>query len=129
MPDSLRVTATFAIDPARLQAAWLDGEEHAAMTGAPASGSGEVGAPFTAWEGYIVGENLEIAPGRFVQSWRAADFPEGAGPSRLEVTFEAEGDGTRVTITHTELPDGTGPRFTEGWEEFYFAPIAAWLAG
>lgn len=127
MPDALRLSAAFSASPARVQAAWLDGEQHAAMTGAVATGNAEPGSPFTAWDGYIEGENLEIAPGRIVQSWRAADFPEGAGPSRLEVHFDTEGAGTRVTVVHTDLPDGTGPAFTQGWEEYYFTPMRGYF--
>ena len=45
------------------------------MTGAAARIAGRVGAAYSAWDGYIAGKTLELAPGkRIVQSWRTTEF-------------------------------------------------------
>lgn len=126
--DSLRLSVVVPTDPATLWAAWLDGERHAAMTGAPATGEPRVGARFTAWEGYIEGETLELEPPRrIVQSWRTSEFPVGAPSARLELELIEVADGTQLTLVHTRIPAGQGERYETGWEEFYFAPMRAWF--
>ena len=128
--DSLRVSATFPVPPADLYARWLSSEGHAELTGAGAEVDGRVGGRHAAWDGYIEGETLELDPGsRIVQSWRTAEFPDGAPDSRLEVLFEAVPEGSRVTLVHTEIPAGQGERYLQGWEEYYFSPMRARFGG
>lgn len=127
MPDSFRKSAFIAAPPERIYAAWMDSEGHAAMTGGGAEVDPRVGGRFTAWDGYIEGTTLELEhPRRIVQSWRSADFAEEAPESRLEVILHAEAGGTRVELVHSGIPDGQGPDYDRGWEDFYFTPMRAW---
>jgi len=125
MPDQLLNMSVFLkASPARVYAAWLDGREHGRMTGAPAKVVARRGGRFSAWDGYITGRTLELEPGRrIVQSWRSEEFPSDAADSRLEVVLEAEEDGTRLVLNHTEIPDDQGLRYRDGWVEFYFEPM------
>jgi uncharacterized protein YndB with AHSA1/START domain len=128
MPDSFTLTAYIPAPPQAVYDAWLNGERHAAMTGSPAHGEPVVGAHFDAWNGYVRGTNLELEPGqRIFQSWRAADFPQDAPDSRLEIEFRHEGDGTRLILRHTGLPDGKGTDYEQGWEDSYFEPMRAFF--
>ena len=119
---------TSARIPARhvdIYAAWLDSDGHAAMTGAPAECSGEVGGAFQAWGGYIEGRNLELQENeRIVQAWRTSQFSESEPDSRVEITLKADGDATEVTIRHTELPEH-GMQYLQGWQDHYFSPMTA----
>lgn len=120
----IHLTTDFPVPPEVLYEAWLDGRQHAAMTGAPASGEATVGAAFSAWDGYIWGANLELEPHhRIVQSWTTGDFPEGCPPSRLEVRFENGPQGTRLTLTQTQIPPGQTDNYRQGWEDYYFKPM------
>ncbi len=123
--ETIELSRFLPAPPLRIYDAWLDGEEHAAMTGAPAAvESAEVGARFTAADGYIDGCHIALEPGvRIVQSWRSDDFPAEALDSRLEVLLAPEADGTRITIRHSDLPAGQGPAVLEGWDEFYLVPM------
>ncbi len=126
--ESFEVSALVAASPERVYDAWLSGSEHAAMTGAPATGEPAVGAKFSAWDGYIEGTNLALDPGRrIVQSWRTNEFPVGAPASRLEVILEAAGQGTRITLRHSEIPEGQGEQYRAGWQEHYFDPMGAYF--
>ena len=58
---------------------------------------------------------------RIVQSWRTTEFPPESPDSHLEIVLEELEEGTRFTLYHTELPDGQGEQYREGWEEHYFA--------
>lgn len=118
--DQIRLMQVFPVEARRIYEAWLDSTEHTAFTGSGATIEPRVGGRHTAWDGYITGEILELEPGRrIVKSWRADDFPEGAEPSRLEVLLEPVDGGTLLSIFHTELPEGHGARFEEGWRDYY----------
>src|SRR5689334_17027733 len=107
--ESIQVTDLIPASAQRIYDAWLDGREHAGMTGGAATVESHVGGTFTAWDGYIRGSNLELEPARrIVQSWRSADFPEGSEDSRIELVLEPAEGGTRITITHSNIPDGQG---------------------
>jgi activator of HSP90 ATPase len=104
--------------------AWIDGEGHTAMTGSSASSSAGEGGRFSAWDGYIEGTHLDLhAPKRIVQAWRTSEFPQGAPDSKLIVLLEPEEGGTRVTIVHTDIPEGQGAQYEQGWKDHYLEPM------
>jgi len=118
----------FPASPTELYAAWLNSDQHAAMTGASASVSSEPRGRFEAWGGYISGTNLELDEGRrIVQAWRTSQFSPDEPDSRLEILFEADGDGARVTINHSVLPEH-GMAYLQGWVDHYFEPMKEWLS-
>lgn len=122
--ESVHVSDVIPASAERIYRAWLDGVEHAAMTGGAATSESHVGGRFSAWDGYIRGTNLALDPGRrIVQAWRSADFPEGSPDSRLEVLLEQDPAGTRVTLIHSEIPEGQASDYEQGWREHYFTPM------
>jgi uncharacterized protein YndB with AHSA1/START domain len=107
--------------------AWLSSEEHTKMTGSRARVSSKAGEGFEAWDGYIQGTNIELdPPRRILQHWRTSEFADTEEDSLLEVFFESEGAGTRITITHSELPDH-GMQYRQGWIDAYFTPMKAYF--
>ncbi|UJR79304.1 SRPBCC domain-containing protein [Sandaracinus amylolyticus] len=126
--ERLELSVTLPIDPSSLYTAWLDAREHGAFTGGQASCEPRVGGRFTAWDGYIEGETLELHAGeRIVQAWRTSDFEDDDADSRLEVRFVPEGDGTRLCLKHTELPKGGARKYREDWKQLYFAPMSKYF--
>ena len=116
--------------PDAIYAAWLSSEGHTAMTGADASVEPEVGGAFQAWDGYIAGRTMALEPGRrIVQSWRTDEFSEADADSQIEVLLEPVPGGTRVTIHHTNVPDGQLGYEQGGWQESYFDPMKAHFGG
>ncbi len=123
MSVEFEVSESFPASPQAVYDTWLDSDGHAAMTGHPAEASAVVEAEFMAGGGYIHGKNLELMPGKLIrQSWRTQEFDASDPDSELEITLEAEGTGTRLTLKHTNLPDH-GMRYKQGWVEHYFAPM------
>lgn len=109
--------------PEVVYAAWLDSEAHSKMTGSPAKVSADIGGEFEAWDGYINGTNLELEPPtRILQRWRTTEFEENDEDSLLEIGFEPEGEGTQVTIRHSNLPEH-GMQYQQGWRDAYFEPM------
>jgi activator of HSP90 ATPase len=127
--DSIKVSAVFPADPAVIYAAWMSGKGHTAMTGSGATVTAKVGGKFTAWEGYISGTTLELKPGaRIVQAWRTTEFGEDDPDSRLEILLEKGARGTKVTLVHTDIPEGQGVEYRKGWLDFYFKPMKEYFA-
>jgi len=129
MSESFEVSTVLAASPERIYQAWLSSDEHAAFIGASAEISPEVGARFSMWDGYIEGVNEQLEPNhRIVQSWRTTEFPPDSPNSRLELVLEEVEAGTRLNLYHTELPDGQGKQYREGWEEYYFEGLREYFS-
>jgi activator of HSP90 ATPase len=127
--ESLKMSADLPVTPEKLCKAWLDSSEHGLFTGSSAEIDPKVGGKYTAWDGYISGKTLEIEPGkRILQSWRTTEFAEADPDSRLELLFAAIPEGTRLTLIHTNIPDGQKEMYREGWEEYYFKPMQEYFS-
>ena len=127
MTIQFTVSALIPATPYAIYHAWLDSKQHSAMTGGGANTSAKIGGKFTAWDGYISGTNLELTPGaRIVQTWRTTEFEESDPDSWLEITLVIEGEGTRLTLKHIELP-AHGMQYREGWIENYFKPMLGYF--
>ena len=118
-----KITTVISATPTEIYNAWLNGDQHAAMTGAPATGKAEIGADFTAWEGYISGKNLElVSDEKIVQSWRTTEFMDDDEDSLLEIYMKSTDDGCELTLIHSRIPDNQ-PDYELGWRDHYFKPM------
>lgn len=127
MSENITVSRVIPARAERIFNAWLDPGEHGKMVGSIATAEDD--GRFTAWDGYIEGRTLEeIAPSKIVQSWRTTEFPDGAPDSLVTVFFEPAEGGTKVTISHTDIPDGQGASYESGWNEHYFEPMTRYFA-
>ena len=124
MSESLELTILLPVEPEIIYKAWLDSREHGEFTCVKAEIDPRVGGAYTAWDDYIQGTTLELEPyHRIVQSWRTVDFPPYSPDSRLVVTFDKVPEGTRLTLTHTGIPDGQAAGYEQGWMDYYFTPM------
>ncbi len=129
MPESFEVSETIPASPAEIYAAFLESRKHSAMTGAKASVDSAIGGKFTAWDEYISGTTIALEPNRRIKrNWRTTDFPTGAPDSLLEILLEKAPTGTKITLKHTNIPDGQAESYKDGWTEFYFQPMKAYFA-
>jgi activator of HSP90 ATPase len=127
MPRFIRQVVTFKASPHAVYEALMDSKKHSAFTGDKAVISRQVGGVFEAGDGYISGTNLELVPDqKIVQAWRGSDFPEGA-VSKATFTLKGVEGGTRLTFTHSGVPEELFDSIKGGWVEFYWEPLAAWL--
>ncbi len=115
--------------PQSIYRAWLDTRLHSAMTGGSASMSSQPGAKISAWDGYISGTNIELVPGeRIVQTWRTTKFAETDPDSTITVHLLSTPEGTRLTLTHSNVPDGHSGYEQGGWQKFYFEPMRRYFS-
>jgi activator of HSP90 ATPase len=124
MQNGFSLSEIIRAKPAEIYEAWLSSEGHTAMTGNPANVDSNVGGEFSAWDGYILGKTLQMMPNqRIVQTWRTSEFPDEAPDSHLEVLLEEVPEGTRITLTHSNMPEDQVESYRQGWEDFYFKPM------
>jgi uncharacterized protein YndB with AHSA1/START domain len=83
---------------------------------------GDFRVDFPADKGTVIGEFVEVVPGRrvvFTWGWQeSAVVPPGS--STVEIDLEPDGQGTRLRLVHRGLPEGAIAAHTEGWD--YFLP-------
>jgi uncharacterized protein YndB with AHSA1/START domain len=122
MTFDFTLTDVIPAKPKEVYDAWLDSRLHAKMTGGqPATITAVEGEKFAVWRGFITGRNIVLDPGkRIVESWRTTQFRDADSDSQIEVLLESVVGGTRVTIHHTNVPDGLTNYRDGGWQRDYF---------
>jgi len=79
------------------------------------------------FDGYSEGTNLELIPdNKIVQRWRANDWPEGHY-STVAFTFKEIPGGTRLLFTQTGVPARQFADISQGWRDYYWAPMKEML--
>ncbi len=122
--EALRLSTVLAASPQVVYRAWFEPSQHAAFTKHAAKLDDHIGGKFSLRDGKITGRNMALEFGRrLVQSWRSTEFPKVAPDSRLEVVFESVGAGTRMTVMHSDLPQGFAEPLRAFWLESYCAPM------
>jgi len=117
------LTTTIKATAKQIYKSWLSTQGHTKMTGGTAYVSDKIGDKFTAWDGYIKGENLVLEPyNKIVQSWRSTNFKDHEEDSQIEVILNGGDDETKLTLTHTNVPE-SGEHYKKGWDEHYFEPM------
>lgn len=86
-----------------------------------------VGTEFSLWDGDVTGTNVEVVPcEKLVQHWYGGDWKK---PSILTIELLPVKEGTKVLLTHTDVPIEEENAFSEGWDEYYFGPMKRVLEG
>jgi len=111
-----------------------DAERYVRWQGVKAELDPRPGGVFRVWmdaDTVARGEFVEVdSPRRVVFSW-GWEGNDGVPPgsTTVELTLEADGDGTVLSLRHTGLPDGEAPAMhEEGWR-FFTTRLAAVVRG
>jgi activator of HSP90 ATPase len=124
---TVRQSVTIKASADDVYEALMDSKKHAKFTGDKASISRKVGGKFSAFDGYAEGTNLELVPDKkIVQSWRASDWPEGHY-SKATFSFKEVAGSTRLTFTQTGVPEEQYEDISQGWRDYYWAPMKQML--
>lgn len=128
MSTPIHHEVSFQASPARVYAALMNADEHAAFTANGAAEiSREAGGAFSTHGGQIVGRNIEIVPEqRIVQAWRVNNWPDGVY-SLICFELHSEGDGTKLVFDHWGFPEGTRDHLDAGWTTRYWEPLRKYL--
>ena len=102
---------------------YVDAKKHAAFSGANVKFEARTGGKFDIWDGELTGENIKLIPGKkIVQKWRSSDWPEGHY-SHLTIDLKPDGDGTKLVLTQTDIPEDKYDDINSGWHEYYWEPM------
>jgi activator of HSP90 ATPase len=128
MKKGFTISETFRAKASEIYEAWLNSEGHSEMTGSTAQVDGRAGGKFTAWDGYIFGSTLELIPSeRIVQAWRTSEFPDDAPDSIVEILLEEIPGGTKLTLSHSNMPEDQVDSYRQGWDDYYFKPMKSYF--
>jgi len=129
MGEKIKVSAIMPCSAQELYNAWLSSKEHSAFSGGKAKIDPKKNGKFTAWDKYIERTTLELKPYKcIVQSWRTTEFPDDSPDSQLEILLEEAKNGTKITLVHTNIPDGQAEEYKQGWIDYYFEPMKEYFA-
>lgn len=123
MKESLELVQIFNATPEAIFNAWLDSEQHSAMTGGEAHLSVISGSEYTAWDGYISGKTIStLSNQEIVQTWRTTEFSNSDEDSKLIIRFKEVDGGCELTLIQSNIPEGQ-TQYVKGWQDFYFTPM------
>jgi len=122
------LTTNFPVPALTVYKAWLNSEEHAAMTGGAATIEPTEGSKFTAWDGYIWGTLTKLVEGKEItQTWKTSDFGEEEKDSVLSVRLNDTEEGCELELHHSHIPDESADYYN-GWQASYFEPMLAYFS-
>ena len=122
--ESFTISEIFPISTDVLFQAWLDSDVHAEMIGSSAEIDPIINGKFYAWDNYITGTTIEIEKNkRIVQKWRTDEFPVNSPDSIVELVFTDIKGVTKLSLTHSQIPDGQASDYKQGWIDHYFSPM------
>ena len=126
---SIRQTVTFNATPEQLYHLIMDQKKHSAFTGSKVSMSTKANGKFRVFDDYIHGYNIELKEGKkIVQAWH---FEEDGWPadhfSTCIFRFEKAGSKTKMVFLQTGVPEHKVEELREGWKQFYWEPMKAYL--
>src|SRR5579872_5164520 len=88
--------------PKALYELYMNAKKHSKATGASAQITNKEGAPFSAYDGYITGENLKLVKDQLiVQSWRGKDWNKKDADSTFLIHLEPKGKNVVLHAVHT----------------------------
>ncbi len=129
MKNEFTISTVLPATPEEVYRAWLSTDGHSGMTGSPARVEPRVGGTFIAWDSYISGMTLQLKPyHHIIQAWRTTEFPDDAPDSQIEIALEPAEAGTKLTLTHSAIPEGQAEDYEQGWDDSYFKPMKKYFS-
>jgi uncharacterized protein YndB with AHSA1/START domain len=124
MAYDFELSTVLPASPQAVYDAWMSSEGHGEMTLTECTIDPRVGGEYEAGDGYITGRTIALEPGRrIVQTWRTSEFADTDPDSEIEVLLAPVAGGTRLTLKHSNVPDGQTSYRDGGWQDYYFAPM------
>ncbi|MCA9735161.1 MAG: SRPBCC domain-containing protein [Deferribacteres bacterium] len=81
----------------------------------------KIGTRFSLFNGYIIGQNLEIGLNKkIVQNWRARNWKDD---SLVSMNLIKETGGTKIELRQEGIPDQEYVSIQQGWNKFYLGKL------
>jgi activator of HSP90 ATPase len=107
----------------------MNSEKHSDFTGSEVTMSQAINGKFSVFDGYCTGYNMELIKGKMIkQAWH---FKEEGWPdnhfSVCTFIFNKSNKGCLLNFSQTDIPENRIKALSEGWEEYYWDAIKAYL--
>jgi len=115
--------------PKEIYSLIMDEHKHSEFTSSKVKIKNVEDTKFTAWDGYIEGENVELLEGKkIVQKWRAEEenWPK-KHYSTVTFIFREKDGGTEMEFEQTGVPSEVYDTILTGWDDYYWEPIRGWI--
>ena len=108
-------------EPLFVYSLWIDPPQQGLITEAFAKINPRPNGSYELWGGVVRGKFILLdPPKKIIQTWRTSEFAPQQASSRLTLDFKAHKHGTRLLVTHENIPDVFLSQFEYAWKEFYF---------
>lgn len=88
----------------------------------------KVGGKFSMFDGWCSGEVTAISENELAYTWKTTDWAEDAAHSQVHYKLSADGEGTKVALSHTGLPSEEEVEgHKDGWQEHFFGPLEEYI--
>jgi len=125
MPEIIRQSAVLPVSANTFYNAWLDSKIHSDITEKYTEIAKKVGSKVTLVDSYFEGTlDLMHMNKRIVHTLRSEDFIEEDIDSTLEVVIDSsKPDVIKVTLVHSNIPDGEGKKYRKVWRDNYISKM------
>lgn len=125
---SFTLTHTFRATPVQVFDALINSKALTEWSG-EGSVSKKVGGAFTMFDGWVEGKVLAYKPCKeLAYTWKTTEWPKEWEASEVRYIFAPTKTGTKVTLTHTNLPNAKEAKnHKTGWTEHVFEPLEKFL--
>ena len=126
---SIHQAIEFNAEPQSVYELLMDQTLHSEFTGGAVTMSKELNGPFSVFDGYCNGYNIELQEGkRIIQAWH---FMEDGWPedhfSTCTFIFNKTDKGCLLDFTQTDIPEHKVEALTQGWNDYYWQPMKTLL--
>jgi len=128
---TIKQTVTFLkAKPIEVYTLIMDARKHSAFSGSKVKMSQKIDGKFEMFDGYCTGFNIELKEGKkIIQGWH---FKEEGWPddhfSICSFVFTRVPTGTKLSFTQKAIPEHKAEALKEGWKQYYWNPMKAYLA-
>ncbi len=126
---NIKQTVTFSAKPEEVYELLMNAKKHSDFTGSEVKMSKRPNGKFTTYDGYCNGYNIELEDGKkIVQAWHFAE--DGWDDEHFSIctfAFAKAGKGTKLSFTQTGIPVHKAKALSDGWKQYYWEPMKAFL--
>ncbi|HTP79758.1 MAG TPA: SRPBCC domain-containing protein [Bacteroidota bacterium] len=122
---TIKLNATFRAKPKDVFSALTDARKISVWTGQKAKVGTRKGGKFEMFDGWVKGKVVAFSRGKnLAYTWRPAEWKKATPSSVVRYKLSNAPGGTRVTLTHSGLPDAKEYRnHRSGWTQVVFKPL------